>query len=326
MIASIRGRHLSRNVIIDSHHESNRDNCFDPYVKLQEKFKQFGISLNTSDINFSKDVAFEIHHDVQSYLSGSHNYLLLLESEYTCPANSNLKNISKYRKVFTWKGDYLEDPNYIRIYLPNPILVPSADGWSYRDIFCCMIAGNKSLSMVDLKDLYVERINTIRWFERNAPTDFKLYGSDWDLPAIGRGKLGKITRKVFPSYEGSVSQKKEVYLRSRFSICYENVRDVPGYITEKIFDSFFSGCVPVYWGASDITKLIPKDCFIDRRDFQDNESLYNYMKSIDELEYINYQSKIALFLKSDKANLFSSEFFANTIVKVITDDLTLEQI
>lgn len=42
---------------------------------------------------------------------------------------------------------------------------------------------------------------------------------------------------------------KRAYLRDyRFNLCPEN-SDAPGYVTEKLFDSFHSGTVPVYWGA-----------------------------------------------------------------------------
>ena len=48
-----------------------------------------------------------------------------------------------------------------------------------------------------------------------------------------------------------------------FAICYENARDIPGYITEKIFDCFFAGCVPIYWGgAPNVTDHIPANTFI----------------------------------------------------------------
>ena len=36
---------------------------------------------------------------------------------------------------------------------------------------------------------------------------------------------------------------------------------VKGYITEKIFDSFFAGVVPIYWGAENITDYVPKSLY-----------------------------------------------------------------
>ncbi|KAB7887432.1 hypothetical protein GBG19_10625 [Poseidonibacter ostreae] len=69
-------------------------------------------------------------------------------------------------------------------------------------------------------------------------------------------------------------------------MCYENARDIPGYITEKIFDSFFAGCVPVYLGADNITEHIPKECFIDKREFDTYEKLYKYLKNMSDEEYV----------------------------------------
>ena len=127
----------------------------------------------------------------------------------------------------------------------------------------------------------------------------------------------------FPSYRGKVVSKFETMQKYRFSICYENVRDLAGYITEKIWDSFIAGCVPIYWGASNITYYIPQDCFIDRRKFANHEELYKFIASMSESEYTAYQERIAAFLISEKAQLFSAETFAETIVNTIMKDLGL---
>ena len=107
----------------------------------------------------------------------------------------------------------------------------------------------------------------------------------------------------------------------KFSICYENVYGLNGYITEKIFDSMFAGCVPIYWGAENITSYVPEECFIDRRDFNNTESLYNFLKTVDENAYIDYQTSISNYLKSDKFKKFSNEYFvehiATDILKVV---------
>ena len=36
-------------------------------------------------------------------------------------------------------------------------------------------------------------------------------------------------------------------------------------MTEKIFDCFYAGTIPLYLGATDITDLIPADAYIDCR-------------------------------------------------------------
>lgn len=85
-------------------------------------------------------------------------------------------------------------------------------------------------------------------------------------------------KKEFENAMGTVESKAITLAKYKFCICYENMRDVKGYITEKIFDCFMAGCVPIYWGASNITDYIPADCFIDRRTFTSMEELYVFMK------------------------------------------------
>lgn len=125
----------------------------------------------------------------------------------------------------------------------------------------------------------------------------------------------------FPSYRGKVDSKKEVLEKYRFAICYENARDIDGYITEKIFDCFFAGCVPIYWGANNIIEHIPKECFIDKREFNSYEKLYEFITNLSDEEYLKYLDAIENYLNSSKADEFRAEYFANTIVEKILNDI-----
>jgi hypothetical protein len=256
----------------------------------------------------------------------------MLENSQIYDANGIESNWDNYRKVFTWNDDLVDGIRFIKIHLPNSINSHQADGFTNRTHFCCLIAGNKTLSKKDERNLYPERVKAIRWFEKKAPQDFDLYGTAWNMPAATSGLVGKLRQRFwrilsgvvslqpFPSYRGKVNNKRDVLRITRFAICYENVRDIPGYITEKIFDCFFSGCIPIYWGANNITDYIPADCFIDRRQFKDTEAVYRHLKAMPEQEFLQYQQRIAAFLKSDAAYLFSSEHFAETIVNTIVKD------
>jgi len=124
----------------------------------------------------------------------------------------------------------------------------------------------------------------------------------------------------FASYRGKVRSKKEVLTKYRFAICYENARDISGYITEKIFDCFFAGCVPIYWGANNIEDHIPQECFIDKRKFETYHKLYNFINNMSDDHYLEYLENIEAFLNSDKIYPFCSEFFANILVEIMLDD------
>ena len=129
----------------------------------------------------------------------------------------------------------------------------------------------------------------------------------------------------FQSFKGSIANKDTILLSAKFSYCYENVKDLPNYITEKIFDSMMAGCVPIYWGANNIESYISKECFIDRRDFQNMYSLHDFLKGIDAIKYQSYQDAIRHFLESPQMQLFDADLYVDTIVQKISKNLKMRQ-
>ena len=334
--ASFVGADFYANDIFDVASLRNRDNCLLPFFEVRKLFIDNGVELNSVDINRDDCVQFELHLDVQKTLKGNiPKYVMLYESPQVRSLNQSKLQLAKYRLVFTWRDDLVDGQKYIKFNLPNKIVVNNTRGWDGRNKFCCLISANKSISQKTLLELYSERVKTIRWFEKNAPHAFDLYGGGWGMPAAKNGLTRRLLSKLatylpkdrkkiyFPSYRGKVVSKLETMQHYRFSICYENVCDLPGYITEKIWDSFFAGCVPVYWGASNITDYIPENCFIDRRKFVNHDDLYKFMDAMTELEHTAYQERIAAFLITEKAHQFSAEAFAATIVNTIMRDLEL---
>lgn len=328
------GNGLKGNNIFDSCNQGNRDNCFDPYIKLRKGFYEHGCDLNTFDVGGGQqNIFFQLHQDVNDVIEGVPAYLMLLETPMVRPQNRNIDSYACYRKVFTWNDHLVDGEKFIKINTPNFIVVPDVTGFDSRPNFCCIIAGNKAPVSYDPRELYSERVKAIRWFESNAHTDFALFGVGWGLPQARCGRFGRMLDRIskrlypffnstpFPSYQGRVDNKSTVLRRTKFSICYENIRDETGYITEKIFDSFFSGCVPVYWGADNINDHVPSDCFVDRRNFRDTASLYKHLKEMDENTFIEYQKRIVEFLSCGLGAKFSSEVFAETIVSAVMADL-----
>lgn len=326
---------FERNSIFDLSNPHNRDDGFKSWVSLKEGFADRSISLDTADLFKSTNSKpdFELHLDCRKNTNAKKSYLLMLESHLLKPMNANPVLWLQYNKVFTWRDELVDDQRFIKINYPQQMRIPAIDGWQNRHQLCCLIAGNKSLAKIDKRDLYLERIKTIEWFEQHARQHLDLYGSDWDIPRIGRGFFGKVLRVLFKKirhvipfkqlhiFKGRLSNKGDALLKTKFNICYENVADLPGYITEKIFDSFFYGCVPVYWGASNITQHIPASCFIDRKNFKDTAEMFSFLLQMNEGQYLEYQRNIVNFLHSEQAQLFSTATFVNTIVDTITQDL-----
>ncbi len=91
-------------------------------------------------------------------------------------------------------------------------------------------------------------------------------------------------------------------------------------MTEKIFDCFFAGIVPIYYGAPNIEEYIPKNTFINFRDFKNYKELDLFLKSVDEDAYNLYMKNIRIFLNSDKFYKFSQENFTDTIISILKDE------
>ena len=59
--------------------------------------------------------------------------------------------------------------------------------------------------------------------------------------------------------------KIDTLRRYKFCVAVEN-SEMPHYVSEKVFDSFVAGCVPVYFGAPNVLDYIPhRDAIIDVR-------------------------------------------------------------
>jgi hypothetical protein len=303
---------------------------------LKELFHEAGVLIHTADLISPEESCFELHLNAQSD-GRSDAALLMLEPAQVWPLHSYPDRLRDYKKIFTWDDQLVDGDKFVKINFPNPLSVVDVPSFQQRDRFCCLIAGNKALAVLSSDDLYQERIRAIRWFEVHEPDDFDLYGMGWNLPAFKRGGLHKLHRflyqhlqdvlnlRPFPSYRGAVVSKASVLRRTKFSVCYENVGGLSGYITEKIFDCFLSGCIPVYWGASNVADHIPADCFVDRRQFSCIADVYKYLKSMPLSEYEQYQVNIRQFLVSDNAKSFGHDEFASIIVQTILSEFKLEK-
>lgn len=301
---------------------------------LRQAFLQQGIEINTPDVNRGKEIAFDLYLEGRPFVEdGIPKYLIALENPNINRLNENRDYCRRFAKVFAWDARLHDLPNVVKIMIPYHFRHDAFPGYAERDIFSCLINANKTFREILPSDLYLERINTIRWYEKYAPDKFELYGMGWSKPAPAFDFWGKARRSIpslraklfsqkpFPSYRGEVRDKAGVLRRSKYAYCYENSRNLSNYITEKIFDSLVCGCVPVYWGADNVLDYIPADCFVDRREFRDTAAVHEFLLSISTEDYAKYQSNIAMFLNCDKANHFSAERFISVVTDLVSKDV-----
>lgn len=161
-------------------------------------------------------------------------------------------------------------------------------------------------------ELYVERLKTIEFFSSNP--GFDLFGQGWENPVPGferqlRPCIVKCGRGPIP---GGDEPKLNVLSQYKFSLCFENT-SFPGYITEKIFDCFFAGTIPVYLGAPDISDYVPAETFVDYRQFKSHDELNDFLNSMSEQEAQSYLDAAKEFMTSPLFDKFQS----NSLIKAM---------
>lgn len=304
------------------------------FARIKELLNEHDIEVNTYDIPISEPSYKNIHFDLpyptlsnlhiwkEIFLNRKKNILICLEPPIVNPFNYMKMFHLFFNKVYTWNDDLVDNKKYFKI-----LSFQSSLGWNTRKKpfsekeFLVLINSNKGpflpfhiLSKLQFgKELYSERIKAINFFEKEISKDFFLYGRGWNRP-----KEYILSEKIFgykeyTTYHGSVENKHETLSNFKYSICFENMTDINGYITEKMYDCFKAKCVPIYWGAPNIGEYVPKECFIDFRDFDyDYGKLLNFLKSIDEATYDIYIKNIEKLLSNKEfVGRWFEEGFAN---------------
>ncbi len=304
----------------------NRDHCLQFFHDLKNQFAQHGVDLSTQDIHSVEASDIVVYNEMPYELpeDAKKSFVLLFESELIRPDNWNLANHSKFKRIFTWDDRFINKENYTKFNFTHAGTLEFLP-FKAKTHFCTLIAGNKAVDHP--LELYSKRVEAIRWFEEFHPADFQFFGMGWDLHTFITPLLSKLLNRVkplrkfkagkWPSYGGAVKNKLSLLKEYKFSICYENAQGIPGYITEKLFDSLSAGCMPVYWGAPNISDYVPQDCFIDRTQFKNYEDLFQYLKNMTEEEYNRRQLSISTYLKSSAHQQFEPAVNAAVVVKNI---------
>jgi len=237
---------------------------------------------------------------------GSRMIFILMVSPFVMPENYDKSFHQHADIVFTYLDDLVDNEKYFKYFQAQPLPFINPYRVSYINKQMVTLIANNQYSNVP-GELYSEQRRAIEYFERNLRDEFDVYGSGWE-------------NATDTCYKGQVPGKLAVLSKYKYCICYENGAS-NGYITEKIFDCFFAGCVPIYLGAPNITDYIPTNTFIDRRSFVSYEELHSYVNSIGEGEYSSYLANIQQFLHSDAFQKFTYANFAQTIAQVLEKNI-----
>lgn len=297
----------------------------EPTVRLHQTASKAGYDLRLADSSsyslrnisgrgeefpsdFDYIICFDIapfRHDYLSKYPKEKVILVLWEPPTTMPYNYDPHYHSPFSRVYTWKDDLVDGKTYFKIHYPvlRPMEKDLVDFDKKK--FSVMVGANKHSWHPN--EIYSERRKIAEFFELNHPSDFDLFGGEWtEKPQTYKGGL-----------PGGMDAKVKKIKEYKFVFALENGKEIPGYVTEKIFNCFQAGSIPVYLGAPNITSYVPKNCFIAIEDFKSHEELYQFLKNMSKETYMDYLNHIQKFLESEQVQNFSSDHFVKTMMGLI---------
>ena len=115
-------------------------------------------------------------------------------------------------------------------------------------------------------------------YENNRQIFVEQLSSQYKHVDCGGGHLNNIGGAI--PLGVNASGKIEHNKQYKFAVAFEN-KQYPGYVTEKICDAYKSGCIPIYWGAPDVTQDFNPRTFINANDFADFDALIDHIRHVD---------------------------------------------
>jgi|SRR3989344_135242 len=313
----------------------NGDNVFFGFKKKLEKL---GITINTFDLESKEKVDWIIFCDfpwpwdlgyiIKLLLNKDKSILFCIESPVINPLGQRKFFHKFFSSVYTWNDKLIDRKKVKKFYYPvlNTNLNFKEVPYKKKRLLC-IINSNISVPYPLIllspfkKVLYPERLKAIEFFERRIPEEFDLYGRGWNAPMKFSIKEKIFGYKKYLSFRGAIprnlNSKLEILSKFKFNLCFENcIAD--GYISEKIIDCFKAHTVPIYLGAPNIEKYVPKNCFIDFRKFKDYSALLDFLNKMDEKTYNKYIENGKKLLKSEQfLDTWFEDGFLKFFLKVI---------
>jgi hypothetical protein len=99
-----------------------------------------------------------------------------------------------------------------------------------------------------------------------------------------------------------------------FVLIIENT-NANGYVSEKIYDAFVAGCIPIYYGNINDRYNIPKETYIDLKLYNTPEKLYEYLYSLSISDIYNYLENVVKYREQILTNA-SSKVYNEILTKV----------
>lgn len=302
---------------------------YSKYISIRDGFLKHGIQIDTQDIISEKDSDFTIYLDYPKKAQAHKKYLIVREPPIIISKNHNLKYLKEFDKVFTYNDKLIDNKKIIKFingsYDFSKLKIAKPREQSGYVLIC---RNKKSFKN---GECYSLRNRVIAFFETKN-IKFHLFGYGWNFKAFNnklievffnRLPINRPKSRFIKNYMGTINNKREKSSEYLFQFAIENSNNTEGYISEKIFDAFFSNNIPIYCGAPNIKNFIPDDCYININNFSSIDDLINFTLKLNKLDIENFKKSRDRFLSSSKADLFSVDYNSKILINEIMNDIKI---
>lgn len=128
----------------------------------------------------------------------------------------------------------------------------------FKDKFCSFVVKNGAC---EKRNYFFQRLNEYKRVDSAGP----LFNN-----------VGYILQRG----DGAVEAKMKFLNDYKFNLCFENSSHA-GYTTEKLYEAYMFGTVPIYWGSTTIECDFNPKAFLNWHDYQDDDA---FMEAIIEVD------------------------------------------
>jgi len=292
------------------------------------KNSAFNVVLDPADADFAicvdNDKFFKASAS-KAKMSKERSILIRNEPVVVCPKNKHPRT----RRSFGLSLNMGRPPSESEDSVAWPQQWPKEDinfdAKSFRDEKIALVNGNKiSFISGELYSLRRKVIVNVKSLD--------LYGTSWDLSASAKarhtlanliiairgGYLPRISGarlyfKRFPNWKGAPRDKREVLSKYKYCLVIENSTE---FMTEKLFDAFFSGCIPIYVGPDLKDFSIPGELYFQAK--PNLKSINERILEASKIDYLSWRIKLAEWLNLDSTKKqWSSDEVNSRVIKTI---------
>jgi len=309
----------------------------DGWAALISGLKNYGANLffnDTSLKSYDLIISFDHYKWMEDILNTVHvpiskRILIIQEPEVVLPRMYKSSTLSLYGAIFAGSIDWAERLGVKSFEYPLDTSSNTSLNISERNVDTAMIQSNK-FSCIKGEQYSLRRAVLKLAKEQNYKIE--LYGTGWnrgycsDFITVSKyliAILGDITRNNFilpykhlglnyPNYLGKIKSKIELLGNVKKNIVIENSST---YVSEKLFDSFRSGCIPFYVGPNLSKYSIPNSVAVLCE--ANPESILDRLTSITNEELSEIQKEGSRFLKSKEIGNWSAPVQVNKLLECI---------